>query len=85
MFNILLISKDKIGMWHHIQQLLFEPDATVMSELAMYRVGKHVATSSCITCKVLGTEGHDQLNTADNVVYIKFPSGSWKLGKIENV
>ena len=26
-----------------------------------------------------------ELNTADNVVHIKFPSGSWKLGKIENV
>ena len=26
-----------------------------------------------------------ELNTADNVVHIKLPSGSWKLGKIENV
>ena len=26
-----------------------------------------------------------ELNTADNVVDTKFPSGSWKLVKIENV
>ena len=26
-----------------------------------------------------------ELNTADNVVHIKFPSAGWKLGKIENV
>ena len=28
-------------------------DATVMSELAIYKVGKLVATFCCITCKVL--------------------------------
>ena len=27
----------------------------------------------------------DELNTANNVVHIKFPSGSWKLVKLENV
>ena len=26
-----------------------------------------------------------ELHTADIVVYIKFSSGSWKLGKIENI
>ena len=26
-----------------------------------------------------------ELNTTDNVVHIKFPSGSWKLEKIENI
>ena len=45
---------------------------------------------SFLTCKVLAAEWHDlhgltELNTTDNVVYIKFPSGSWKLVKIENV
>ena len=27
----------------------------------------------------------DELNTANNVVHTKFPSGSWKLVKIENM
>ena len=46
MLNISLISKDKVG----------QPDATVMSELAIYRVGKLIATFCFITCKVLATE-----------------------------
>ena len=31
-------------------------DATVMSELAIYRVGKLIATFCFITCKVLAAE-----------------------------
>ena len=61
-----------------------------MSELAIYRVGELVATFCFINCKVLAAEWHDKyvqtkLNTADNVVYIKSPSGCCKLGKSENV
>ena len=61
-----------------------------MPELAIYGVGKLLATFYFITCKVLAAEWHDQhgwteLNTTDNVVYIKFPIGSWKLGKLENI
>ena len=59
-----------------------------MSELAIYGVGKLVAMFCFITCKVLAAEWHDQhgeLNTVDKVVYIKFPSGNWKLVKLENV
>ena len=61
-----------------------------MPELAIYGVGKILATFYFITSNILVAEWHDQygltdLNTADNVVYIKFPSGSWKLVKIENI
>ena len=31
-------------------------DATVMSELSIYRVGKLVAMFCCITCKVLAAD-----------------------------
>ena len=31
-------------------------DATMMSEFAIYRVGKLAATFCCITCKVLAAE-----------------------------
>ena len=60
MFNILLISNDKVGMWHHMLGQLFKPDATVMSELAIYGIGKLRATLCFITCKVLAAEWHDQ-------------------------
>ena len=90
MFNILLISKHKVGVWHHILGYLFEPDMTVMSELAIYGVQKLIAMFCFITCKVLAAEWHDrhqwtELNTADNVVHMKFPTGRWKLVNIENV
>ena len=86
MFNMSLISKDKVRVWHYFLGQLFELHATVMSESATYGVGKLVAMFCFITCKVLAAEWHDQhgwtyLNTTDNVVYIKFPSGSWKLIK----
>ena len=32
------------------------PDATVMSELPIYKVGKLIATFCLITCKVLAAE-----------------------------
>ena len=37
-----------------------KPDATVMSELAIYGVGKHVAMFCFITAKLLAAEWHDQ-------------------------
>ena len=60
MFNILLISKDKVVVWHYFLGYLFELDATVMSKLAIYRVQELVATFCFITCKVLVAEWHDQ-------------------------
>ena len=61
-----------------------------MSELAIYGVGKLVAMFGLIAVQVWDAEWHDahgctELNTADNVVHIKFPSGSSKLVKIENI
>ena len=90
MFNILLISKHKVALWHQILGYLLELDANVMLELAIYGVGKLIAMFCFITCKVFAAEWHDQhqwteLNTADNVVHIKFPSDSWKLVKIKSV
>ena len=61
-----------------------------MSELAIYGVGKLVALFCFITSKVLAAEWHDahgctELSTADNVVHTKFPYGSSKLVKIEDI
>ena len=33
----------------------------------------------------MNKDGWTELNTTDNVVHIKFPSGSRKLGKLENL
>ena len=60
MFNISLISKDKVVVWHYFLGYLFELDATVMSWMAIYRVQELVATFCFITCKVLAAEWHDQ-------------------------
>ena len=60
MFNISLMSKDKVGVWHHFLGQLCELDATVMSELAIYRVGKLIAMFYFITSNVLAAEWHDQ-------------------------
>ena len=60
MLNISFVSKDKGEACHKILGWLFEPDTTVMSELAIYWVGKLIALPCCITCKVLAAEWHDQ-------------------------
>ena len=54
------MSKDKVGVWHHFLGQLCELDATVMSELAIYRVEKLAVTFCFIMCKVLAAEWHDQ-------------------------
>ena len=45
-----------IGVGHLIFRYLFKLDATVMSELAIYRVGKLIVIFCFITCKVLAAE-----------------------------
>ena len=56
MLNISLISKDKGRVSHQIWGYLFEPDATVISELAIYRVGKPIEIFCFITSKVFAKE-----------------------------
>ena len=56
MLNIFFVSKDKVGVYQQIWVYLFQFDAIVMSELAIYRVGKLIVLSCCITCKVLAAE-----------------------------
>ena len=60
MFNISLISKDKVVVWHYFLGYLFELDATVISKSATYGVGKLIAMFCFITCKVLAAEWNGQ-------------------------
>ena len=90
MFNISFVSKIMLVCANKLGLYLFHLDGTVMSELAIYRVGKLIALPCCMTCKVLAAEWHDQhgwpyLNTAANAFHIKIFSGRWKLGKMLNI
>ena len=83
MFNISLISKDNVGVYTKFEGSTWARCA-LKAGLTIYRVGKLIAMFCFITCKVLAEEWHDQhgwtyLNTADNVFYIKFPSGTWNV------
>ena len=60
MLTIFFVSKDKVGVCQQIWVYLFQCEAIVMSELAIYRVGKLIAFPCCITFKILAAEWHDQ-------------------------
>ena len=57
-FNILLliVVTLQLSICTELKCSFSDSDATVMSELAFYRVGKLVATFCFITCKVLAAE-----------------------------
>ena len=57
----------------------------MVSELAIYRVGKLIAHFASRVKYYLQNDMHGNLTQHHYVVYIKFPSGSCKLGKMENV
>ena len=59
MFNMSLISKDKVVVWYYFLGVSLWTGCTVMSELAIYRVEIH-NKFYFITCKVLVKEWHDQ-------------------------